>query len=105
MSDYRLGQWPMVTLMDHAFKNDAASQASSSSAKKSILRIGQELSSMSTSLPVNLASSIFVVTDENRQDIIRRDSLPAHQELGLLIPLQVHKNIVEGKSSCHCCQV
>ena len=36
-----------------------------------MLRIHQELSSISTNLPLSVASSIFVVVDETRSDMLR----------------------------------
>ena len=40
--------------------------------RKSALRIGQEMSSLSTSLPLGWASSVFIVTDDTRIDVIRQ---------------------------------
>ena len=72
---YRLCQWPLVQLRDFYFRGQAE-KAGAFSAKKSMLRIGQEMSSLATSLPIAWASSVFLVADDNRMDIIRHVTKP-----------------------------
>ena len=67
---YRLCQWPLVQLQDFYYRREAE-KAGAFNARKSMLRVGQEMSSLATSLPIAWATSIFLVADDNRMDIIR----------------------------------
>ena len=69
LENYRLQQWPLVQNKDYYFR-DLLNQKGSNS-KKGLLRLCQEVSSLGSSLPVFWSSSIFVVSDESRMDVLR----------------------------------
>lgn len=55
----------------HAFKSEILSSSSASTKKDRMRRISQEISTLSTSLPLHYDSSIFLRVDESRPDVIR----------------------------------
>ena len=72
LGEYRVQQWPLVAYQDFYYRKEL--QAKGSGSKKSLLRLVQEISSLATSLPVAWSTSVFLLTDENRMDIIRSES-------------------------------
>jgi hypothetical protein len=76
LKDYRLAFTPLVD--SHHFHNHAHFPASGAeSTRPRMLRIQKELSSLTTSLPLGIHSSIFVAVDETESDYLRFMILPS----------------------------
>ena len=67
LGDKRLSQWNLQP--SFYFRHLLAS--GTARPKKSLLHLSREVSSLAKGLPLERASSIFLVTDENRMDILR----------------------------------
>lgn len=70
----------------HFQKELTENHGSASSQKKSLLRLTQEISGLATSLPISFASSVFLVTDEARMDILRFLTLHINSPASTFIP-------------------
>lgn len=69
MGQFRMRQ---CSLPDFYFREQVKDNVGTASKqKKSMLRLAQEISSLTTSLPTSWATSVFLVTEEDRMDIIR----------------------------------
>lgn len=63
----RLREWNILYFKDFFFRNEIKP----GNARSGLLRLSREMSSLATSLPVYRASSIFLVSDEDRMDVLR----------------------------------